>query len=90
MKKQFISLCLFLFAVALNAQNFQKTDNGIKYNTQGINVDISLLSPDIVRVVKSPEGIDRKGPDLVILKVIGKTDFRVDHHKNEVQSLLKK
>lgn len=84
MKKQFISLCLFLFAVALNAQNFQKTDNGIKYNTQGINVDISLLSPDIVRVVKSPEGTDRKGPDLVILKVIGKTDFRVDHHKNEV------
>ena len=84
MKKQFISLCLFLFVVALNAQNFQKTDNGIKYNTQGINVDISLLSPDIVRVVKSPEGTDRKGPDLVILKVIGKTDFRVDHHKNEV------
>ena len=84
MKKQFISLCLFLFVVALNAQNFQKTDNGIKYNTQGINVDISLLSPDIVRVVKSPEGIDRKGPDLVILKVIGKTDFRVDQHKNEV------
>ena len=84
MKKQFISLCLFLFVVALNAQNFQKTDNGIKYNTQGINVDISILSPDIVRVVKSPEGIDRKGPDLVILKVIGKTDFRVDHHKNEV------
>ena len=84
MKKQFISLCLFLFVVALNAQNFQKTDNGIKYNTQGINVDISLLSPDIVRVVKSPEGIDPKGPDLVILKVIGKTDFRVDHHKNEV------
>ena len=84
MKKQFISLCLFLFVVALNAQNFQKTDNGIKYNTQGINVDISILSPDIVRVVKSPEGTDRKGPDLVILKVIGKTDFRVDHHKNEV------
>ena len=84
MKKQFISLCLFLFVVALNAQNFQKTDNGIKYNTQGINVDISLLSPDIVRVVKSPEGTDRKGPDLVILKVIGKTDFRVDQHKNEV------
>lgn len=84
MKKQFISLCLFLFVVALNAQNFQKTDNGIKYNTQGINVDISILSPDIVRVVKSPEGTDRKGPDLVILKVIGKTDFRVDQHKNEV------
>ena len=84
MKKQFISLCLFLFVVALNAQNFQKTDNGIKYNTQGINVDISLLSPDIVRVVKSPEGTYRKGPDLVILKVIGKTDFRVDQHKNEV------
>ena len=84
MKKQFISLFLFLFVVALNAQNFQKTDNGIKYNTQGINVDISLLSPDIVRVVKSPEGTDRKGPDLVILKVIGKTDFRVDQHKNEV------
>ena len=84
MKKQFISLCLFLFVVALNAQNFQKTDNGIKYNTQGINVDISLLSPDIVRVVKSPEGIDPKGPDLVILKVIRKTDFRVDQHKNEV------
>ena len=84
MKNQFISLCLFPFVVALNAQNFQKTDNGIKYNTQGINVDISLLSPDIVRVVKSPEGTDRKGPDLVILKVIGKTDFRVDQHKNEV------
>lgn len=84
MKKQFISLCLFLFVVALNAQNFQKTDNGIKYNTQGINVDISILSPDIVRVVKSPEGIDPKGPDLVILKVIRKTDFRVDQHKNEV------
>ena len=84
MKKQFISLFLFLFVVALNAQNFQKTDNGIKYNTQGINVDISLLSPDIVRVVKSPEGIDPKGPDLVILKEIGKTDFRVDQHKNEV------
>jgi len=52
----FLLFCLFL-STQLCAQTYQKTNLGIKTNTQSMTVEIQFHSPTIVRVLKTPEGI---------------------------------
>lgn len=59
MKKPFrhITLALsLLFSLGLLAQNYTVTPSGVKAKTEGLEMEIQFLSPEIVRVVKFPEG----------------------------------
>jgi alpha-D-xyloside xylohydrolase len=59
MKKIFIKLIsLFILAVPAIcvAQNYQKTASGVKASVNGIAVEVQFYSPEIVRVVKVPDG----------------------------------
>ena len=55
MKKMLLAIALST-ALLTNAQTFTKTDGGAKLTTDGIVTDIQFFTPDIVRVVKYPEG----------------------------------
>ena len=48
-------LLLFLPAIC-SAQNYQKTRLGVKASVDGIAVEVQFYSPEIVRVVKVPDG----------------------------------
>ena len=51
-----IVLLVLLFLVSVNgeAQNFQKTNYGIRSIINSIEVDIQFYNPSTVRVLKSP------------------------------------
>ena len=84
MKKSIVSFFMLFFAISLIAQNYQKTENGFKFSTQGINVVISIYDSDVIRVVKSPEGIVDKTPNLVVLQNEKKADFQLNQSQNNV------
>lgn len=52
-----IALCLFFIGIQDGvAQQWQKTDLGVKTIIQKQDIDIQFYTPSIVRIVKSPEG----------------------------------
>ncbi|HTM93318.1 MAG TPA: hypothetical protein VL095_12940, partial [Flavisolibacter sp.] len=57
------------------AQTYQKTNNGIQFATDSLNVELSFFSPSIVRVVKSPLGRTLTKESLSVIKNPQKTNF---------------
>ena len=53
--KIFLSV-IVLIAGQILGQQYQKTENGITTNINSISIEIKFYSPEIVRVLKSPEG----------------------------------
>lgn len=70
---------LFLFILFISffglTANYQKTDNGIKTNIQGMNVEITFYSPQIVRVVKYPENEKLNKNSLSVVKTAEKCNL---------------
>lgn len=52
----------------LNADNIERTPHGVKFNAQGLDVNVEFYSPEIVRVYKVPEKSTYEKKSLVILK----------------------
>lgn len=52
----------------LSAQEVEKTDQGVKVATQGMDVEVKFYSPSIVRVYKTPEGQPYVNKSLVVTK----------------------
>lgn len=46
----------FISTLPVKAQTFRQTKQGITGTTQGMDIEIQFVSPEIVRVVKAPEG----------------------------------
>jgi len=67
MKKTFILLALIISA-QLNAQEYQKIGSGVKANLQSMNVEVQFLSPEIVRILKSPDDINLDKQSLSVVK----------------------
>jgi len=66
--KRFTLLTLVLGLSLLTfGQSYQQTANGLKTSLQSMNVEIQFLSPEIVRVLKAPEGtvVDKKSLSVV-------------------------
>ncbi len=79
MKKNYILLLSILFIITpkLWAQNFDKTDLGVKTTGNGITTEIKFYSPEIVQVIKSPEEIKVNKQSLSVIKSPEKTDLKV-------------
>ncbi len=60
---------LFSSTFFLQAQNFQKTESGIKTKINTTDVEISFLTPATVRVLKSPVGISFTKESLSVVKI---------------------
>jgi len=63
-----ILLFLAFFAFSLQAQNYQKTDVGIKTKINSTEVEIQFFSPSSVRILKSPEGKTFTKESLSVIK----------------------
>ena len=57
-KTFFIIIPLFTLAVPTicNAQNFHQSPSGIKASVNGVSIELQFYNPEIVRVIKVPEG----------------------------------
>ena len=58
----------FLSILPVEAQTFRQTKQGITGTTQGMDIEIQFISPEIVRVVKAPEGRSFTKKSLSVVK----------------------
>ncbi|MDR3693875.1 TIM-barrel domain-containing protein [Mucilaginibacter sp.] len=56
--KYALILPLICFCIAATAQSYTKTAYGIKTSVNAIDIEIQFFSPKIVRIIKSPAGIN--------------------------------
>ena len=68
---------LALFCQQLASQSYQKTDSGVKTTTQSMQVEIQFISPAIVRVLKTPEGVTLDKKSLSVVKTPEKVDLKI-------------
>lgn len=73
-------LFLTLLSEITKAQFYQKTDIGIKSTTQSMMVELQFYSPEIVRVLKTPEGVPFEKQSLSVIKIPGKTDLKISEN----------
>lgn len=68
-KKVSLLAALALWAgVQVNADNVQRTPQGVKFSAQGLDVNVEFYTPGIVRVYKVPANSTYEKKSLVILK----------------------
>ncbi|MDP4277749.1 MAG: glycoside hydrolase family 31 protein, partial [Bacteroidota bacterium] len=84
MKKLIGCVAMFATCFSLVAQSFQQTAQGLTFKTQGVDVTLQCYAPDIIRVIKSPEGVTYDKPCLSVVKRPEKTDFKVSAVGNQV------
>jgi alpha-D-xyloside xylohydrolase len=68
MKKIILGFVTIFFVVNAFSQNYKRTDAGISFKTQSMDMEIRFYSPQIVRVIKSPEGSSFKKQSLSVNK----------------------
>jgi alpha-D-xyloside xylohydrolase len=68
MKKGVLLTFILLVTLSVFAQNYEKTRQGARINTQGLDIRIEFYSPDIVRVYKTPENYPYENKSLVVIK----------------------
>src|SRR5882762_1918374 len=86
MKKKYLKslgVMLFFFQHGIS-QNYQKTDLGIKLNSQSVQVEIQFFNPETVRILKSPEGVPFGKKSLSVIKEPVKTDIKITEEGNKV------
>lgn len=77
--KIFLVLSMLLGTISSSkAQSYQKTVQGVKVKTQGMDVSVDFYSAGIVRVFKTPEGQPYKKESLSVVKVPEQVSVKLD------------
>jgi len=63
-----LALATIIGVAETGAQTFQRTTQGVKGTTQGIDIQVEFFSPTIVRVYKTPENVPYKKESLTVVK----------------------
>ncbi|MBN1927560.1 MAG: DUF5110 domain-containing protein [Prolixibacteraceae bacterium] len=77
--KKIISILSFLvlFAFLGFSQTYQKTNSGVKALINSVDLEIQFYAPNIVRILKSPEGDLYSKESLSVVKMPEKTSFTI-------------
>lgn len=84
-KKLLLGLSLLCFCTPFQAQNYQKTSQGLKANTQGMDIEVAFYSPSIVRVYKTPEGKTYEKKSLIVVKSPGQTPVEFSENGKNIR-----
>jgi alpha-D-xyloside xylohydrolase len=76
-------MLLFLTARTF-AQDFQRTQLGVKAKAQFMDIEVQFFSSSIVRIIKSPEGSSLKKQSLSVIKNTEQTDLKINEENNIV------
>lgn len=66
----------------IGAQSYQKTDSGLKFSADNLNVELKLYGENTVRIIKYPIGKSFEKNSLSVIKKEQKTKFSVSENKN--------
>ena len=83
------TLIIITFLAALkvsciNAQSFSKTESGIKYTIDSVEVEIQFYNPSTVRILKAPEGKSFAKKSLSVIETPQKTDFSINQDNDNL------
>lgn len=84
-KKLLLGLSLLCFCTPFQAQNYQKTSQGLKANTQGMDIEVAFYSPSIVRVYKTPERKTYEKKSLIVVKSPGQTPVEFSENGKNIR-----
>uniref|UniRef100_A0AAU6WIY4 DUF4968 domain-containing protein n=1 Tax=Chryseobacterium endophyticum TaxID=1854762 RepID=A0AAU6WIY4_9FLAO len=73
---------MVVLSVNFSAQSYQKTDSGLKFSADNLNVELKLYGENTVRIIKYPEGKSFEKNSLSVIKKEQKTTFSVSESKN--------
>ncbi|WP_455667984.1 glycoside hydrolase family 31 protein [Phocaeicola sp.] len=79
-KKILLNLSFLCLCLPFQAQTYQRTIQGIKANSQGMDIEVEFYSPSIVRVYKTPEGNPYEKKSLIVVKAPEQTS--VEFYEN--------
>ena len=64
------------------AQSYQKTDSGLKFSTDNLNVEVKLYGENTIRIIKYPAGKSFVKNSLSVIKQEQKTKFSVSENSH--------
>lgn len=79
-----ISLSLSIVAGTAYGQSYQKTDKGIKTEICDIDVELQFYAPEMVRIIKKPNGVNPTGSSFSVIKTPENTKFVVEERNGQV------
>ena len=65
-----------------NAQSYKKTDSGLSFSADKMNVEVKFYGPNTVRIIKYPSGTSFVKNSLSVIKQEQKTKFSVTENKD--------
>ncbi|PJJ66515.1 glycoside hydrolase family 31 protein [Chryseobacterium geocarposphaerae] len=81
-KTSIITGVIFSGMLHVNAQSYQKTDSGLKFSADNINVEVKFYGENTIRIIKYPAGKSFVKNSLSVIKQEQKTRFSVSENKN--------
>jgi alpha-D-xyloside xylohydrolase len=75
-------IALLFFGFTTNAQKVEKTAWGIKTTVQSVSLEIQFYSPEMVRIIKTPDGTVSQKESLSVIKQPEKVPFAVASKNN--------
>ncbi|MCC3214425.1 DUF5110 domain-containing protein [Chryseobacterium sp. X308] len=85
-KTSIITIIMFSGMVNVSAQSYQKTDSGLKFSADHMNVEVKFYGENTIRIIKYPAGRLFVKNSLSVIKQEQKIKFSVSE-KNNVISL---
>jgi alpha-D-xyloside xylohydrolase len=77
-----IVFTLVILSGNINAQSYQKTDSGLKFSADNLNIELKLYGENTVRIIKYPAGKSFEKNSLSVIKKEQKTKFSVSESRN--------
>lgn len=79
--KAFI-ITIVILSENIGAQSYQKTDSGLKFSADNLNVELKLYGENTVRIIKYPIGKSFEKNSLSVIKKEQKTKFSVSENNH--------
>ena len=77
-----IIIAVVIISGNINAQSYQKTDLGLKFSNDNMNVELKLYGENTIRIIKYPLGKSFEKNSLSVIKKEEKSKFSVSESKN--------
>ena len=77
-----IIIAVVIISGNINAQSYQKTDLGLKFSNDNMNVELKLYGENTIRIIKYPLGKSFEKNSLSVIKKEEKSKFSVSENKN--------
>jgi alpha-D-xyloside xylohydrolase len=82
--KNSLGIALLLISMIGKAQNFEKTELGVKATINSVETELQFYSPTILRVIKYPTGKEFSKQSLSVVQVPEKTAFSIKNTGNTI------